>query len=107
MVLPATASSGSTSRTVALEVGPAGSTTIRDLKESIQRRSAQVYGSTNKTTCSIHNISRSCSSREEGEKAESLGGIPAGLQRLTLGGRHLRDEQTLAECAVVGYVRHA
>jgi hypothetical protein len=104
VVLPATACSGSsTSRTVALEVGPAASTTVRELKEAIQRRSAQVYG------LSSSRSSTSSSSRGEGnvaeeEEEEGLGGIPAGLQRLTLGGRHLRDEQTLAECAIVGYV---
>lgn len=106
VVLPATTSSGSTSRTVALEVGSAGSTTVRDLKKAIQHRSAQVYGST-KTTCGIHNISKSRKSTVEKQEEECLKGIPAGLQRLTLGGRHLRDEQTLAESAVVGYVRHA
>ena len=102
VVLPATACSsrGSTSRTVGLEVGPAASTTVRELKEAIQRRSAQVYGPSSRSSSSGRR-------EEEEEEEEGLGGIPAGLQRLTLGGRHLRDEQTLAECAVVGYViRH-
>jgi len=101
VVLPATACSGSTSRTVSLEVGPAASTTVRELKEAIQLRSAQVYGASSSSSSS------SWRGEEKEEEEEGLGGIPAALQRLTLGGRHLRDEQTLAECAVVGYVNKA
>jgi hypothetical protein len=107
VVLPATACSGSsTSRTVALEVGPAASTTVRELKEAIQRRSAQVYGlsSSRSSSRSSTSSSRGEENVAEEEEEEGLGGIPAGLQRLTLGGRHLRDEQMLAECAIVGYV---
>ena len=99
MVLPATACSGSTSRTVSLEVGPAASTTVRELKEAIELRSAQVYGASSSSSSSSR-----WRGEEREEEEEGLGGVPAGLQRLTLGGRHLRDEQTLAECAVVGYV---
>jgi len=101
VVLPATACSGSTSRTVSLEVGPAASTTVRELKEAIQLRSAQVYGASSSSSSS------SWRGEEKEEEEEGLGGIPAALQRLTLGGWHLRDEQTLAECAVVGYVNKA
>jgi len=111
VVLPAVAFTGK-SRTVSLEAGPPESTTIGDLKKAIQVRSAQAYKSDIRDSSTFRpslrlgtrNCNASSSNGSAVDNKERLGGIPAALQRLTLGGRHLRDDQTLADCVISGYV---
>lgn len=102
VVLPAPSVAASP-RTVALalEAGPEH-VTVAALKAEIERQSARVYHD-GPACCGS---SSCCSHEAEGEEEEDgvLGGIPAALQRLTLGGRHLPDDRTLAECAVTEYV---
>ena len=98
MVLPAPTAGGSP-RTVALALEqPPEVMTVAALKEAISRRSAQAYcsyaGEEEKQACCCGG----CHEHEEEE--DGMEGIPAVMQRLTLGGRHLPDERTLAECAV-------
>lgn len=89
VVLPAASTAGSP-RTVALALDASPElVTVAALKAEIERESAWVYGS-----------SSSGEEQAEEDVDMGMGGIPAALQRLTLGGRHLPDESTLAECAV-------
>ena len=100
VVLPPCATD-SAPRTVAMAVQDPAVTTIGALKQAIQARSARAY----------HRHRQGEEEEEVQEEEEDMlllsSGIPAAMQRLTLGGRHLRDEQTLEECAVTGYVGRA
>ncbi len=93
VVLPPTSATASP-RTVALALEvPPERLTVAALKAEIERESARAYRE--EGCCGSHGP-------EEEEEVEdgAMGGIPAALQRLTLGGRHLPDDRTLAECAV-------
>jgi hypothetical protein len=99
VVLPAPSAAASP-RTVALALEASPEVvTVAALKAAIERESARVYYEEDGACAgSCGGCGRHV--QEEEAEEEVMGGIPAALQRLTLGGRHLPDERTLAECAV-------
>lgn len=104
VVLPAPSAAASP-RTVALALeAPPERVTVAALKAAIQRESARAYEAGTGCEGCGHCCGHAVGKREEEDDDDVMGGIPAALQRLTLGGRHLPDESTLAECAVTEYV---
>jgi hypothetical protein len=115
VVMPAPSAAASP-RTVALALeAPPECVTVAALKAEIERQSARVYrtrvegeGCNHDDGLGRHHHHHHHEHKEEGGEEEedeededvAIGGIPAALQRLTLGGRHLPEDCTLAECAV-------